>query len=179
MRHWLLAAAALAAACAPTCAQTLVPVTAWQITRPAKAYADLPALRPEVDYAADNDLQSLVFVCDRDRFHLLIVAPLFKVAATAEARLTLGEGGPTLALPLRDLYRGPGREAPKLNWDATVLYAPLAMEDLSQMAPLNSLSLAIGTRRWRLPLPGFEKALPVFLTYCATGRITDPSVLAD
>ena len=46
------------------------------------------------------------------------------------------------------------------------------------MAPLGALILSLGDHRWRLSLPGFGKALPVFLEYCATGQVSDRSVIA-
>lgn len=159
-----------------------VAVTAWKLALPSHDYADLPNLTAEGDYVPENDLRSLVFVCDKrqggERFFILIVAPGFKHDPVSTVRLTLGDGGPSFSFELRDLYGAPGSDAPKLEWDADILYGEVGGEDLSEIAQVKSLTVSAAGRAWRLPLPGMAKAMPVFLNYCHTGKVSDRSVLA-
>lgn len=142
----------------------------WAISPPSPAYPDLPSLAPDIAYDPANDLSSLVFACDRDRFFLMVVAPGFPFQPVNAAKLTVGDGGPQIDLSLRDLYGDPVADAPKIDWDASVLWSELAMEDLSEMASVATLVIAVGERRWTIGLEGFEGPAREFLTYCATGE---------
>jgi len=172
---------AFAAPIAQAAEMVEVPVTAWRMALPSGDYADLPKLMARTDYSSENDLRSLAFVCDRQggmpRFFILVISPGFKHDSVITARLTVGDGGPVLGLELRDLYGAPGVDAPKLDWDADILYGEADPEDLSQIAQVKALTLSIADRAWRLPLTDMDRAMPVFLDYCATGKVSDRSVL--
>lgn len=160
---FVLGLASAAAASAPM----NLTVLGWHFSAPNAEFADLPSVMPEIDYTPDNDLSSLGFVCQGEDFFVLVVAPGFDHGPDTAARLILGDGGPGIDLDLRDLYSVHDPAAPKIDWDATILYAGIAMEDLSEMTPLKSLSLQVGTRQWRLPLPGFAPAMGALLDHCS------------
>lgn len=145
----------------------------WKIFPPLAGSKDLPSLAADIEYDPGNDLRGIAFACDRERFYLLVVAPDFKYEPVNPARLTYGDGGPTADLVLRDLYGAPVADSPRLDWDASILYGELATEDFSAMAPLASLTLAIGEKSWRLALKDFEPASAEFLSHCATGAVGD------
>lgn len=161
----LALAVALASSAAVSATMNLA-VLDWHFSTPNADFADLPSVMPEIDYSPDNDLRSLGFVCQGEDFFLLVVAPGFDHGSATPARLILGDGGPGIDLALRDLYAVHDPAAPKLEWDATILYAGIAMEDLSEMTLLKSLSLQIDAKEWRLPLPGFAPAMTSLLEHC-------------
>ena len=62
----------------------------WQIKMPAKAYKDLPALMTAREVTSGASLGNIVFVCDRNRYYILLVSPFFKYRPAQEGRISLG-----------------------------------------------------------------------------------------
>ncbi len=176
----LASLAALSVTPAAAAGPVALEISAWRLSLPDPSFADLPALVPEIDYSEANTLQSLVFVCDADSYFALVVGPLFEAPPTGKGTLALGsDKGPAMTLALRDLYSAPGADAPKLDWDSAIYYAPVDMEDLSTMASVDQLALSFAGQTWRLPLPDFDRAMPAFLEYCATGKVSDRGIVLE
>ena len=133
-----------------------VPHEGWITTEPSPAFADLPALKPDMGSSPDSELGQLVFVCRKSTpssaFFALVVAPRFAFSGTVAVRLAVegaGRGG-ALDLTMKDLYGTRGGERPKLDWDATILFAPIAMEDLGELIRADALLVTAGGKTHRL-----------------------------
>lgn len=178
MKVWALCRAAIAAI-AMIAAPALAAGTVWRIATPQAGFADLPTLAPAIDEALSDGFGNLMFACDNDRVFLLVVLPSFPFGATTEGALVIGADGPRLPLELRDLYGAPVADAPRIDRDATMLWAEIAPEDLAEMAPVDLLALAVGPTDYAVPLDGFAAAVPEFLHYCATGAKGDATLYAE
>lgn len=162
---FLLAAAAAVAGLSGAAPAADLVAGGWRVAQANTGYADLPNLAPEIEFDPANDLTSLAFACDPERMFLLVVAPGFPAQPVMTARLGVGDASVDFAL--RDLYGAPAADAPKIDWDATILWGEMAAEDFSEIAPADAISLAVGERQWRIALRGFEKPAREFLSICA------------
>jgi hypothetical protein len=80
-----------------------------------------------------------------------------------------GAGG-ELRLTMRDLYATSGGERPRIDWDATILFAPVGMEDLAQLIQARALLVTAAGQTWRLAGGGsLARAGDKFLAACETG----------
>lgn len=133
-----------------------LPVTAWIYNAPGEGYADLPALIAETDQLTDNRIGQLTFVCQAaavsPAYFAMLVAPSFRSGDAAEVKIAIEGAGAqgTLSLPMRDLYATKGGERPDIDWDATILFAPVAMEDLGAFVQAEALIVSAGGANWRL-----------------------------
>ncbi|MBV6649696.1 MAG: hypothetical protein KI789_08240, partial [Hoeflea sp.] len=78
--------------------------------------------------------------------------------------------GGELRLAMRDLYATSGGERPQIDWDATILFAPVGMEDLGQLIQARALLVKAAGQTWRLAGgDSLARAGERFLTACETG----------
>jgi len=154
-----------------------IPLTGWTYNPAAKDFADKPALVPDAEYAADNEMGFLAFTCQPGEvspaYFALLVAPGFDTTKEDnDVRLGIegaGAGG-ELRLAMQDLYATSGGERPRIDWDATILFAPIGMEDLGQLIQARSLLIKAAGQTWRLASGGnLDRAGQRFLTACETG----------
>lgn len=69
---------------------------------------------------------------------------------------------------MRDLYATADGERPNINWDATILFAPIEMEDLGQFLQADALRVMAGGQNWRLAGGNsLARAGDSFLAACA------------
>lgn len=157
-----------------------LPVTAWIYNAPGEGYADLPALIAETDQLADNRIGQLTFVCQAaavsPAYFAMLVAPSFQSGDAAEVKIAIEGAGAqgTLSLPMRDLYATKGGERPDIDWDATILFAPVAMEDLGAFVKADALIVSAGGANWRLAGGiSLELAGEKFLAACEGGDLPE------
>lgn len=154
-----------------------IPLTGWTYNAAAKDFTDKPALVPDAEYSADNQMGFLAFTCQPGEvspaYFALLVAPGFGITKEDnDVRLGIeGEGaGGELRLAMRDLYATSGGERPRIDWDATILFAPVAMEDLGQLIEARALLVKAAGQTWRLAGGGsLARAGEKFLAACETG----------
>ena len=145
----------------------------WITTQPSTDYADLPALMPETDFSADTDLGQFVFVCQKAEpstaFFALIVAPQFAYGPQTPARLAIdgaGSGG-ALDLTMQDLYASEAAEKPDIDWDASILFAPVEMEDIGQLIQADALLVTVAGATYRIAGgASLQQAGDAFLREC-------------
>ena len=154
-----------------------IPLTGWTYNPAARDFADLPALVPDAEYSADNQMGYLAFTCQPGEvspaYFALLVAPGFVITKEDnDVRLGIegaGAGG-ELRLAMRDLYATSGGERPRIDWDATILFAPIGMEDLGQLIQSSALLVKAAGQTWRLAGGGsLARAGEKFLAACETG----------
>jgi hypothetical protein len=162
----------------PTAGVVDIPLTGWTYNPAAKDFTDKPALVPDAEYAADNKMGYLAFTCQPGEvspaYFVLLVAPGFETRQEDnDVRLGIegaGAGG-ELRLAMRDLYATSGGERPEIDWDATILFAPIEMEDLGQVIQAPALLVEAAGQTWRLA-GGDSLARPGarFIAACETGE---------
>lgn len=154
-----------------------IPLTGWTYNPAAKDFADQPALVPDAEYAADNQMGFLAFTCQpgdvSPAYFALLVAPGFDITKE-DNDVRLGIEGAwangELRLAMRDLYATSGGERPNVDWDATILFAPIGMEDLGELIQAQALLVKAAGQTWRLASGGnLARAGQRFLTACETG----------
>lgn len=162
---------------APAAGVVDIPMTGWTYNPAAQDFADLPALVPDAEYSADNQMGYLAFTCQPGEispaYFALLVAPGFAITKEDnDVRLGIegaGAGG-ELRLAMRDLYATSGGERPRIDWDATILFAPIEMEDLGQLIQARALLVKAAGQTWRLAGGGgLARAGEKFLAACETG----------
>ncbi|MCC0042408.1 MAG: zinc ribbon domain-containing protein [Rhodobiaceae bacterium] len=155
----------------------LLPLIGWTYKEPAADFADLPALTAEVEFGEEADMGQLTFVCQQTdpstAYFALLVAPAFAPSDEFAATITIeGSGGAgTVSLAMRDLYATTDGERPNINWDATILFAPIELEDLSVLVQAQGLIVSAAGRSWRLDTMGLAGAGEEFLTACESGGV--------
>lgn len=161
----------------PTAGVIDIPLTGWTYNPAATDFADQPALVPEAEYSADNQMGFLAFTCQPGEvspaYFALLVAPGFDTTKEDnDVRLGIegaGAGG-ELRLAMRDLYATSGGERPRIDWDATILFAPVGMEDLGQLIQAPALLVKAAGQSWRLASGGnLARAGERFVAACETG----------
>jgi hypothetical protein len=162
----------------PTAGVVDIQLTGWTYNPAAKDFTDKPALVPDAEYAADNKMGYLAFTCQPGEvspaYFVLLVAPGFETRQEDnDVRLGIegaGAGG-ELRLAMRDLYATSGGERPEIDWDATILFAPIEMEDLGQVIQAPALLVEAAGQTWRLA-GGDSLARPGarFIAACETGE---------
>lgn len=161
----------------PTAGVLDIPLTGWSYNAAAKHFTDKPALVPDAEYSADNQMGFLAFTCQPGEvspaYFALLVAPGFDTTEeNNDVRLGIegaGAGG-ELRLAMRDLYATSGGERPRIDWDATILFAPVGMEDLGQFIQARALLVKAAAQTWRLAGgDSLARAGERFLTACETG----------
>ena len=154
-----------------------IPLTGWTYNPAAKDFADKPALVPDAEYSADNQMGFLAFTCQPGEvspaYFALLVAPGFDITKEDnDVRLGIegaGAGG-KFRLAMRDLYATSGGERPQIDWDATILFAPIGMEDLGKLIQARALLVRAAGQTWRLADGGnLARAGQRFLTACEAG----------
>ena len=165
-----------------------IPLTGWTYNPAAKDFADLPALVPEAEYAADNQMGFLAFTCQpgavSPAYFALLVAPGFSIKQeNNDVRLGMEGAGASgeLRLAMQDLYATSGGERPQVDWDATILFAPIEVEDLGQLIGANALLVKAAGQTWRLASGGnLASAGQKFFAACETDDVsTDGSMLNE
>ena len=161
----------------PTAGVMDIPLTGWTYNPAAQDFADLPVLVPDAEYSADNQMGYLAFTCQTGEvspaYFALLVAPGFDITREDnDVHLGIegaGAGG-ELRLAMRDLYATSGGERPRIDWDATILFAPVGMEDLGQLIQARALLVKAAGQTWRLAGGGsLASAGERFLAACETG----------
>lgn len=126
----------------------------WIFTAPSTDYADLPALMAKTDFSPDTEMGQLVFVCQPGKpssdYFALLVAPMFKHGDSVEATLAIEGSDAALSLDMRDLYASKGSKRPGIDWDASILFAPIEMEDLGELIQAKALLVSAAGQNWRL-----------------------------
>lgn len=157
-----------------------IPLTGWTYNAAAQDFADRPALVPDAEYSADNQMGFLSFTCQPGEvspaYFALLVAPGFDITKEDnDVRLGIegaGAGG-ELRLAMRDLYATSGGERPRIDWDATILFAPVGMEDLGQLIQAPALLVKAAGQSWRLAGgDSLARAGEKFLAACETGDVS-------
>lgn len=154
-----------------------IPLTGWTYNPAAKDFADKPALVPDAEYAAGNQMGYLAFTCQPGEvspaYFVLLVAPGFDTRQEDnDVRLGIEGAGASgeLRLAMRDLYATSGGERPEIDWDATILFAPIAMEDLGQVIQAPALLVTAAGQTWRLAGgDSLARTGAKFITACETG----------
>ena len=154
-----------------------IPLTGWTYNPAAKDFTDKPALVPDAEYAADNQMGYLAFTCQPGEvspaYFVLLVAPGFDTRQEDnDVRLGIegaGSGG-ELRLAMRDLYATSGGERPEIDWDATILFAPIVMEDLGEVIQAPALLVRAAGQTWRLAGgDSLARTGAKFILACETG----------
>jgi hypothetical protein len=158
----------------PTANVIDIPLTGWTYNAASKDFANQPALVPEAEYAADNQMGFLAFTCQPGNvspaYFMLLFAPGFDTKPdNNDVRLGIEGAGANgeLRLAMRDYHATSGGERPEIDWDATVLFARIGMENLGQFAEAQALLVKAAGQTWRLASGGnLARAGKRFLTAC-------------
>lgn len=157
-----------------------IPLTGWTYNPAAKDFADKPALVPDAEYAADNQMRFLAFSCQPGEvspaYFALLVAPGFDITEdNNDVRLGIEGAGASgeLRLAMRDLYATSGGERPEIDWDATILFAPIEMENLGHLIKAPALLVKAAGQSWRLAGgDSLARAGEKFIAACQTGDVS-------
>jgi len=164
-----------------------IPLTGWTYNAASQDFADQPALVPEAEYAADNQMGSLAFTCQPGNvspaYFALLFAPDFDTKQeNNDVRLGIEGSGANgeLRLAMRDYHATSGGERPRIDWDAIILFAPIEMENLDQLIQAQALLVKAAGQTWRLASGGnLARAGERFLAACETGDASTAGTTPD
>ncbi len=138
----------------------------WYIKLPSKAYKDLPTLMAEHDVVGGATLGNIEFVCNRSSYYILLVTPFFKYGPTQTGRVAVD--GTEQTTTFRDLHGTRG--APRLDWDADILYSDFPKTMLEKLVDGATLRVDLLDLSWEIELKAISARVRAFTTFCETGR---------
>jgi hypothetical protein len=143
----------------------------WFVQAPAKGLKDLPSLAAERDFSPDDTLGNIVFVCDRAKYYLLLIAPTFKFARSEPGTVLSGDGADgRFQLTFTDLYGSRAPLGAKFDRDAAILFTEVPKSMLGQLTDGGTLRVDLKDRSWSMALTGIAAKIPTFTTFCETGK---------
>lgn len=171
----------------PTTGAIDIPLTGWTYNAASKDFANQPALVPEAEYAADNQMGFLAFTCQPGNvppaYFALLFAPGFDIKQeNNNIRIGVEGAGANgeLRLAMRDYHATSGGERPQVDWNATILFAPIGMQNLDQLIQAQALLVKATGQTWRLAGgDNLARAGLRFLTACETGDTSTAGTTPD
>lgn len=165
----------------PTAGAAVEPVkittSDWRISKPSRAFRDLPKLLPKEQTGFDAGIGQIELVCLKSTYYLLLVQPAVKLRDGEPGQISAPASSPAAPAPLtfRNLYKGKSLLSRSLDLDADIYYAEIGATLLASIAGSGDLKLTLADQSYTITLSDLGSRLGSFRQFCEKGVVENPA----